>query len=138
MYDIYCNLIISTDVITERIDLNEMLCVNSYNYLNVLIGYGPKKEVTCNITWCFVTNSFQIIFLGGINAVNGHSVMRDQLSALLNEQHRICALIDILDATYNPLASIAKLPIVPHLGTPVSCITLYYQIHKRMLKNFEI
>lgn len=98
-----------------------MLVVKSYSYVNLLLGYGPKKEVTCNIYWSVQSHGFRLTFVGGISAVNAHSMMRDQLAQHLNQHHSLTTIAHILHETYNPMSSIAKLPVLPLLGIPVSC-----------------
>jgi len=102
-----------------------MLVVKSYSYMNLLLGYGPKKEVSCNIYWSVQSHGFRLTFVGGMSAVNGHSMMRDQLAQHLNQQHSITQIAQILHETYNPLSSIAKLPVLPFLGIPVSTFSCY-------------
>ena len=104
----------------ERLNISDTISINSYNYINLLLGYGPKKEVICNIYWSAQSRGFRLIFMGGITAVNAHSMMRDQLATHLNSQHSLIQMVYILHETYYPLSSIAKLPIIPHLGIPVS------------------
>lgn len=107
-------------LIVERVEVPNTLCITSYNYLNLLFGYGSKKEVTCNISWSYANNKFHMKFLGGINAVNAHSITRKQLNMELNYRYNLTNIVQLLDLTYSPLASIAKLPIIPCLCTPVS------------------
>ncbi|TDG47352.1 hypothetical protein AWZ03_006211 [Drosophila navojoa] len=102
----------------KRLSLGDMLVVKSYTYANLLIGYGPKKEVTCNIYWSVQSHGFRLTFVGGISAVNAHSMMRDQLAQHLNQQHSLTSIAHILHETYNPMSSIAKLPVIPVLGVP--------------------
>ncbi|XP_037940367.1 mediator of RNA polymerase II transcription subunit 14 isoform X2 [Teleopsis dalmanni] len=102
----------------KRLNIADMISIKSYNYLNLLIGYGPKKEVTFNIFWCPNTNGFRLIFVGGISAVNAHSVMREQLENHLNNRYSLVHIIYILHESYYPLSSISKLPIIPLLGIP--------------------
>jgi len=97
-----------------------MLVVKSYSYMNLLLGYGPKKEVSCNIYWSVQSHGFRLTFVGGMSAVNAHSMMRDQLAQHLNQQHSLTQIAQILHETYNPMSSIAKLPVLPFLGIPVS------------------
>lgn len=61
-----------------------------------------------------------MIFTGGNSAINSHSMMREQLQSHLNNKYSLVQLIHILHETYQPLSSIAKLAIIPHLGIPVS------------------
>ncbi|XP_017066396.1 mediator of RNA polymerase II transcription subunit 14 [Drosophila eugracilis] len=102
----------------KRLSLCDMLVVKSYSYMNLLLGYGPKKEVSCNIYWSVQSHGFRLTFVGGMSAVNAHSMMRDQLAQHLNQQHSLTQIAQILHETYNPLSSIAKLPVLPFLGIP--------------------
>ncbi|KNC27173.1 hypothetical protein FF38_13837 [Lucilia cuprina] len=102
----------------KRLNISDTITINSYNYINLLLGYGPKKEVICNIYWSAQSRGFRLIFMGGITAVNAHSMMKDQLATHLNSQHSLSQMVYILHETYYPLSSIAKLPIIPHLGIP--------------------
>ncbi|XP_065361680.1 mediator of RNA polymerase II transcription subunit 14 [Calliphora vicina] len=102
----------------KRLNISDTITINSYNYINLLLGYGPKKEVICNIFWSAQSRGFRLIFMGGITAVNAHSMMKDQLATHLNSQHSLAQMVYILHETYYPLSSIAKLPIIPHLGIP--------------------
>lgn len=102
----------------KRLNLSDMVSIKSYSYMNLLIGYGPKKEVSCNIYWSTQSNGFRLVFVGGISSVNAHSMMREQLANHLNRQHSLTQIVEILHETYSPLSSIAKLPIIPQLGIP--------------------
>ncbi|XP_001354245.3 mediator of RNA polymerase II transcription subunit 14 isoform X1 [Drosophila pseudoobscura] len=102
----------------KRLALCDMLVVKSYSYMNLLLGYGPKKEVSCNIYWSVQSHGFRLTFVGGMSAVNAHSMMRDQLAQHLNQQHSLTQIAQILHETYNPMSSIAKLPVLPFLGIP--------------------
>lgn len=96
------------------------MTVKSYNYNNLLLGYGPNKEVTVNIFWCTEAMEFKMVFTGGNSAINAHSMMREQLQSHLNRHYSLSQIVHILHETYQPLSSIAKLPIIPQLGIPVS------------------
>lgn len=61
-----------------------------------------------------------MIFNGGNSAINAHTIMREQLQAHLNRHHNLSQTVHIIHETYQPLSSIAKLPIIPQLGIPVS------------------
>lgn len=50
--------------------------------------------------------------------------MREQLQAHLNRHHNLSQIVHIIHETYQPLSSIAKLPIIPQLGIPVSTMIL--------------
>ena len=46
-------------------------------------------------------------------------MMREQLQSHLNCNYSLSQIVHILHETYQPLSSIAKLPIIPQLGIPV-------------------
>lgn len=53
--------------------------------------------------------------------------MREQLQAHLNRHHNLSQIVHIIHETYQPLSSIAKLPIIPQLGIPVSVCSFIYK-----------
>lgn len=108
------------------VTLRNFVVVKSYSYVNLLLGYGPNKEVTVSIFWCTESKEFKMIFNGGNSAINAHSIMREQLQAHLNHHFSLAQIAHILHETYQPLSSIARLPIVPQLGTPVSLQKIFF------------
>lgn len=103
-----------------EMNLQNFIVIKSYSYTNLLIGYGPNKEVTVSIFWCTKSREYKMIFNGGNSAINAHTIMREQLQAHLNRHHNLSQIVHIIHETYQPLSSIAKLPIIPQLGIPVS------------------
>lgn len=101
-------------------NLQNFVVVKSYSYTNLLIGYGPNKEVTVSIFWCTKSKEYKMIFNGGNTAINAHTIMREQLQAHLNRHHNLSQIVHIIHETYDPLSFIAKLPIIPQLGIPVN------------------
>lgn len=104
----------------SEVNLPNFIAIKSYSYTNLLIGYGPNKEVTVSIFWCTKSKEYKLIFNGGNTAINAHTIMREQLQAHLNRHHNLSQIVHIIHETYQPLSSIAKLPIIPQLGIPVS------------------
>ncbi|XP_052862208.1 mediator of RNA polymerase II transcription subunit 14 isoform X2 [Anopheles cruzii] len=100
----------------EKYNLQSMVTIKSYSYTNLLLAYGPKKEVNVNICWDTEAKEFKLVFTGGNSAINAHSMMRDQLQAHLNHNYNLAQIVHMLHETYQPLSSIAKLPIIPHLA----------------------
>lgn len=110
-------------------DLHSMVTVRSYTYTNLVLGYGPGHEVTVSVSWC---DGFQLVFSGSGNSISAHSIMRQQLEAQLNASHNLFQLVRTLHETYFALTSVARLPIIPHLGIPVSypgriCFLIQYK-----------
>lgn len=102
----------------DKYNLQNMITIKSYTYTNLLIGYGPKKEVNFNVSWDNENKEFKMVFTGGNSAINAHSIMREQLQSHLNRHYSLSQIIYILNETYQPLSSIAKLPVIPQLGIP--------------------
>uniref|UniRef100_A0AAG5D4U4 Mediator of RNA polymerase II transcription subunit 14 n=1 Tax=Anopheles atroparvus TaxID=41427 RepID=A0AAG5D4U4_ANOAO len=100
----------------EKYNLQNMVAIRSYNYTNLLLAYGPNKEVSVSICWDTEAKEFRLVFTGGNSSINAHSMMRDQLQAHLNHNYSLAQIVHILHETYQPLSSIAKLPIIPHLA----------------------
>lgn len=105
--------------------MQNFVVIKSYSYTNLLIGFGPNKEVSVGISWCTKSKEYKMIFNGGNAAINAHTIMREQLQAHLNRHHNLSQIVHIIHETYQPLSSIAKLPIIPQLGIPVM-IFLYF------------
>jgi mediator of RNA polymerase II transcription subunit 14 len=122
----------------DKFSLQSMITIKQYSYNNLLLAYGPNKQVNVNIYWCIEAKEFKLIFIGGNRAINGHSMMRDQmqtrennainahsmmrdqLQTHLNRYYNLAQTVHLLHETYQPLSSIAKLPIIPQLGILVS------------------
>lgn len=107
-----------------EVNLPNFISIKSFSYTNLLIGYGSNKEVTVSIFWCTKSKEYKLIFNGGNTAINAHTIMREQLQAHLNRHHNLSQIVHIIHETYQPLSSIAKLPIIPQLGIPVSTMIL--------------
>jgi mediator of RNA polymerase II transcription subunit 14 len=122
----------------DKYNLQSIITIKQYSYNNLLLAYGPNKQVNVNIYWCIEAREFKLIFIGGNrainghsmmrdqmqsqenNAVNSHSMMRDQLQIYLNRHYNLAQTVRLLHETYPPLSSVAKLPIIPQLGILVS------------------
>ncbi|XP_058828466.1 mediator of RNA polymerase II transcription subunit 14 [Topomyia yanbarensis] len=101
---------------SDKYSLHNIVTIKSYSYTSLLLAYGPNKEVNVNIYWDIEAKEFKMVFTGGNSAINAHSMMRDQLQAHLNHNYDLAQVVHLLHETYQPLSSIAKLPIIPHLA----------------------
>lgn len=120
--------------LSTEMNLQNFVVVKSYSYTNLLIGYGPNKEVAVSIFWCTKSKEYKMIFNGGNTAINAHTIMREQLQAHLNRHHNLSQIVHIIHETYQPLSSIAKLPIIPQLGIPVNVtFNIFCFIHLKHL-----
>uniref|UniRef100_T1GS82 Uncharacterized protein n=1 Tax=Megaselia scalaris TaxID=36166 RepID=T1GS82_MEGSC len=53
------------DFKNERYNLHNIVTIKSFNYTSLTFGYGPNKEITCNITWDAESKGFKMTFIGG-------------------------------------------------------------------------
>lgn len=104
----------------DKYNLKNIVSVKSYNYTSLMFVYGANKEYCVNIEWNNESKEFEMTFTGSSSNVNPHSLLKDQLQSNLNRNHNLAQISHILNETYQPLSSVAKLPIVPQLGVPVS------------------
>lgn len=104
----------------DKFNLKSIITIKSFSYTNLLLVYGENKEVSANISWCNDSKQFLMTFIGGNSLINPHSLLKDQLQAHLNVNHNLAQIAHILNETYQPLGSIAKLSILPQLGISVS------------------
>ncbi|KAJ6633734.1 Mediator of RNA polymerase II transcription subunit 14 [Pseudolycoriella hygida] len=87
-------------------NLQNLVTIKSYSYNNLLLGYGPNKDVTVNIFWCTDAAEFKM------------------LQSHLNRHYSLSQIVHILHETYQPLSSLAKLPVIPQLGIPRSQVPI--------------
>ena len=102
----------------DKYNLKNIVSIKSYSYTSLLMVYGHNKDVCVNINWCNDLKQFVMTFIGGNLSINPHSLLKDQLQAHLNANHSLAQIAHILNETYQPMGSIAKLPILPQLGVP--------------------
>lgn len=93
-----------------------MFSVKSYNYSKLILCYGPDKGAMVSISWNGTENAFKLAFGATNNAVNAHSLIREQLESHLNQHRNLGQIVQLLHETYEPLISISKLPTLPQLG----------------------
>ncbi|KAK3931598.1 Mediator of RNA polymerase II transcription subunit 14 [Frankliniella fusca] len=100
----------------SKYHMTELCVIKSYNYLHFIIGYGPNKEAIVTIGWDTEKNAFCLLFGISGKAIAAHALIRSQLEAFLNQNRSSILLVQVLNETYEPLASISKLSSVPQFG----------------------
>lgn len=107
--------------------------VRSYNFKKLILGYGPARMATAAVTWKSQEKRFHLgLGCTGQLGSNPHSPIREQLEFFLNKERSCGYLARVLHETYEPLASLAKLPSNFQLGilsnkppqTPVQTFTV--------------
>lgn len=101
---------------SDKYNLASMFSVKSYNYSKLILCYGPDKGAMVSITWNSQENVFKLAFGAANNALNAHSLIREQLEAHLNQHRNLAQIVQLLYETYEPLISISKLPTLPQVG----------------------
>lgn len=91
--------------------------VKSYNFKKLILGYGPARMATAAVTWKSHERRFHLgLGCSGQLGSNPHSPLREQLEFFLNKERSCGYLARVLHETYEPLASLAKLPSTLQLG----------------------
>ncbi|XP_050305905.1 mediator of RNA polymerase II transcription subunit 14 [Anthonomus grandis grandis] len=103
-----------------KIDKYNFFCnlfsVRSFNYVKLVLCYGPYKGALVQVVWDCQSSSFKLTFGAMHNSLNAHSIMQEQLESHLNEYKNLAQIIQLLTETYEPLVSLSKLPTLPQLG----------------------
>lgn len=113
---IYSVFLIWNFFFPDKYNLANMFSVKSYNYSKLILCYGPDKGAMVSISWNSQENVFKLAFGAANNALNAHSLIREQLEAHLNQYRNLAQIVQLLYETYEPLISISKLPTLPQLG----------------------
>lgn len=91
--------------------------VKSYNFKKLVLAYGPARSATAAVTWKAQERRFHLgLGCSGQLGSNPHSALREQLEFFLNRERNCGYLARVLHETYEPLASLAKLPSTLQLG----------------------
>ena len=100
----------------QKQKLGEHITVKSFNFKKLILAYGPNRSATAVVSWRANEKRFHLALgCSGPSACNPHSHIREQLEYFLNKERCCGYLARILHETYEPLASIGKLPATPQL-----------------------
>lgn len=117
----------------QQKDEHQFYTVKSYNFKKLVLAYGPARAATAVVTWRAHDRRFHLgLGCSGQLGSNPHSAVREQLEFFLNRERNCGYLARVLHETYEPLASLAKLPSALQLGLqstkfpafPVQCFTV--------------
>lgn len=101
----------------QKQKLGEHITVKSFNFKKLVLAYGANRSATAVVTWRANERRFHLgLGCSGPSACNPHSPLREQLEYFLNKERSCGYLARILHETYDPLASLAKLPSTLQLG----------------------
>lgn len=96
--------------------LTEVVSLQSFNYRNIVLEYGPSNIYSCTVKWDPVKKSFSLAFGGtGVGGgMNPHILMKSQLEVDLNRERSVARLGKLLQETVGPVRSLLRLPTTPH------------------------
>lgn len=101
----------------------ETIILKSFNYKKLVIVYGPQRNFSLTLLWKPTDRKFHLIFgvIGGkpFNK-NPHSCMATHLRHEFNQHKSIKNLVNSLNVTLNPLATLQCLPVYPFFGQTTS------------------
>lgn len=114
--NLYASVLSLASVMQTR-EERQHFSVKSYNFKKLVLGYGPARMATAAVTWKSHERRFHLgLGCSGQLGSNPHSPLREQLEFFLNKERSCGYLARVLHETYEPLASIAKLPSTLQVG----------------------
>ena len=96
--------------------MTEVVTIQSFNFKNIVLEYGPSNIYSSTIRWDSAKQSFSLSF-GGVGAgggMNPHIMMKSQLEIDLNKERCVARLGRLLQETLGPVRSLLRLPTTPH------------------------
>ena len=102
---------------------SQIVDIKYFTYKKLLLGYGPEKNYSIAIHWKALEKRFQLSFgVTGPAATNSnpHVLVAAQLQSEFNRHKSISILIQSLNTTFHPLASILNLSSISLMGTITS------------------
>lgn len=107
----------SLAMLLQQKEERDNFTIKCYNFKKLTLAYGPARSATAVVTWKANDKRFHLgLGCTGQLGSNPHSAIREQLEFFLNRERSCGYLARVLHETYEPLASLAKLPTTLHLG----------------------
>ncbi|CAG9108193.1 unnamed protein product [Plutella xylostella] len=100
----------------ERETLWAGICIRSYTYRTLVIGFGAGQRATAVIQWSATTQRYRVATPAHQPANNAHHVIHHHLDHYLNWHKDLMSLGVVLRETYAPLLALGRLPTLPQLG----------------------
>ncbi|KAJ2946324.1 hypothetical protein O0L34_g12361 [Tuta absoluta] len=100
----------------ERSTLWQGVCIRSYTYRSLVIGFGPSQRATAVLQWNAGTQRYTIATPAHQPAANAHHAANHHLDHYLNWHKDLMSLGVVLRETYPPLLALSRLPTLPQLG----------------------
>ncbi|XP_038209291.1 mediator of RNA polymerase II transcription subunit 14 [Zerene cesonia] len=100
----------------ERETLWQGVCIRSYTYRSLVLGFGPGQRATAVLQWSAGSQRYTVATPAHQPAANAHHLLHHHLDHYLNWNKDLLSLGVVLRETYAPLLSLSRLPTLPQLG----------------------
>ncbi|CAG4923566.1 unnamed protein product [Colias eurytheme] len=100
----------------ERETLWQGVCIRSYTYRSLVLGFGPAQRATAVLQWSAGSQRYTVATPAHQPAANAHHLLHHHLDLHLNWNKDLLSLGVVLRETYAPLLSLSRLPTLPQLG----------------------
>ncbi|XP_072935893.1 mediator of RNA polymerase II transcription subunit 14 [Epargyreus clarus] len=102
--------------VQEREVLWQGVCIRSYTYRSLVLGFGTAQRATAVLQWSADTQRYTLATPAHQPAANAHHLLHHHLDHFINWQKDLTSLGVVLRETYAPLLALGRLPALPQLG----------------------
>ncbi|XP_045529782.1 mediator of RNA polymerase II transcription subunit 14 [Pieris brassicae] len=102
--------------VQERESLWHGICIRSYTYRSLVLGFGPGQRATAVLQWNAPTQRYTVATPAHQPAANAHHLLHHHLEHYVNWSKDLLSLGVVLRETYAPLLSLSRLPTLPQVG----------------------
>ncbi|XP_059049158.1 mediator of RNA polymerase II transcription subunit 14 [Achroia grisella] len=100
----------------ERETLWQGVCIRSYTYRSLVLGFGPSQRATAVLQWSAAAQRYTLATPAHQPAANAHHLLHHHLDHYINWHKDLMSLGVVLRETYAPLLALSRLPALPQLG----------------------
>ncbi|CAH2229902.1 jg24513 [Pararge aegeria aegeria] len=100
----------------ERETLWQGVCIRSYTYRSLVLGWGAAARATAVLQWNASTQRYTVATPAHQPAANAHHLLHHHLDHYINWHKDLMSLGVVLRETYAPLLALSRLPTLPQLG----------------------
>ncbi|XP_050673487.1 mediator of RNA polymerase II transcription subunit 14 [Leptidea sinapis] len=102
--------------VQERETLWQGVCIRSYTYRSLVVGFGSGQRATAVLQWSAATHRYTLATPAHQPAANAHHLLHHHLDAYINCKKDLMSFGVVLRETYAPLLALSRLPTLPQLG----------------------
>ncbi|CAH0698959.1 unnamed protein product [Spodoptera exigua] len=100
----------------ERETLWSGVCIRSYTYRSLVVGFGPLGRATAVLQWHAGSQRYTLATPAHQPAANAHHLLHHHLDHYINCHKDLMSFGVVLRETYGPLLALSRLPTLPQLG----------------------